>query len=29
VDTGRLVQQPIAAYVERLSPFADFSDLGI
>jgi hypothetical protein len=29
VDTGRLVQQPIAAYVERLYPFADFSDLGI
>jgi hypothetical protein len=29
VDGGRLVQQPEAAYVERLYPFANFSDLGI
>lgn len=29
VDTGRLVQQPIAAYVERLYPFVDFGNLNI
>ena len=29
VDGGRLVQQPQAAYVERLYPFGSFSDLGI
>lgn len=29
VDQSRLVQKPVAVYVERLYPQADFSDLGI
>ena len=29
IHANRLIQQPVAAYVERLYPFADFGDLGI
>jgi hypothetical protein len=29
VDSGHLVQQPTACYIERLYPFVSFSDLKI